>query len=76
MALGLVELDRLAGLDAFTVPLPFKYGLGFSWAAFLPIALIYLITAIETIGDLTATSSVSGEPIEGELYLERVQGRA
>ncbi len=74
MALGLVEFDRLAGLDPFTVPVPFKYGLGFSWAAFVPIALIYLITAIETIGDLTATSSVSDEPIEGEIYLERVQG--
>jgi xanthine permease XanP len=74
MALGLVDFDRLGGLDPFTVPLPFKYGLGFSWAAFFPIALIYLITAIETVGDLTATSSVSDEPIEGDLYLERVQG--
>ncbi len=72
--LGLVDFSSLSGLSLLTVPLPFKYGLDFSWAAFLPIALIYLITAIETIGDLTATSSVSGEPIEGELYLERVQG--
>ncbi len=72
--LGLVDFRPLAELDLLTVPLPFKYGLGFSWAAFLPIALIYLITAIETIGDLTATSSVSGEPIEGEIYLERIQG--
>ena len=72
--LGLVDFRPLSGLDLFAVPVPFRYGLGFSWAAFLPIALIYLITAIETIGDLTATSSVSDEPIEGELYLERIQG--
>ena len=74
IALGLVDFSPLAKLDMFTVPVPFKYGLGFSWAALLPIALIYLVTAIETIGDLTATSSVSGEPIEGEVYLRRVQG--
>ncbi len=72
--LGLVDFGRLAELDGFTLPQPFRYGLSFSWAAFLPIALIYLITAIETIGDLTATSSVSGEPIEGDTYLRRIQG--
>ncbi len=74
IVLGLVDFRPLSELDLVTLPLPFKYGLGFSWAAFFPIALIYLITAIETIGDLTATSSVSGEPIEGELYLERIRG--
>ncbi len=72
--LGLIDFGRLSELGLLTVPVPFKYGLGFSWAAFLSVALIYLITAIETIGDLTATSSVSEEPIEGELYLERIQG--
>ena len=74
IALGLVDFSPLTKLDLFTVPVPFKYGLGFSWPTLLPIALIYLITAIETIGDLTATSSVSGEPIEGDVYLKRVQG--
>ena len=72
--LGLVDFAALSNLSLLTVPWPFKYGLGFSWAAFLPIALIYMITAIETLGDLTATSSVSGEPIEGEIFLKRVQG--
>ena len=72
--LGLIDFSGLSRLSLFTLPLPFKYGLEFSWAAFLPIALIYLITAIETIGDLTATSAVSGEPIEGDIYLARVQG--
>ncbi len=74
IALGMVDFGELSELGLLTIPVPFKYGLGFSWAAFLPIVLIYLITAIETLGDLTATSSVSGEPIEGEVYLERVQG--
>ncbi len=74
VVLGLVDFAALSRLDLFSVPRPFKYGLGFSWSVFLPIALIYAITAIETIGDLTATSSVSGEPIEGDVYMRRIQG--
>ena len=72
--LGRVDFGRLAELDLFAWPVPFRFGLGFSWAALPPIALIYLITAIETIGDLTGTSAVSGEPIEGEVYVERIRG--
>jgi len=37
-------------------------------------ALLYLITTVESIGDLTATSMVSGEPIEGETYMKRISG--
>jgi xanthine permease XanP len=72
--LGLVDFSRLSELRALAVPLPFKYGLGFSWSAVVPIALIYVITTIETVGDLTATSSVSREPIEGDVYVRRLQG--
>jgi len=72
--LGLIDFGRLSELRPLSVPLPFKYGLGFSWAAFVPIALVYVITMIETVGDLTATSSISNEPIEGDVYIERIRG--
>jgi len=72
--MGRVDFGRLFELGAFSVPLPFKYGFGFSWPALVPLALVYVITTIETIGDLTATSAVSNEPIEGEVYLKRIQG--
>jgi xanthine permease XanP len=72
--MGLVDLGRLSELQTFNVPAPFRYGFGFSWSALVPIALVYVITTIETVGDLTATSSVSNEPIEGPLYLKRIQG--
>ena len=74
LLLGLVDLGRLSALGTFSVPVPFKYGFGFSWSALVPVAFVYVITTIETVGDLTATSSVSNEPIEGEVYLARVQG--
>jgi xanthine permease XanP len=74
LLLGLVDFRPLKDLSLFNLPVPFRYGLDFSWPAFLTIGVLYIITAIETIGDLTATSSISGEPIEGELYLRRIRG--
>ncbi|MBW6515551.1 MAG: purine permease [Candidatus Cloacimonetes bacterium] len=72
--LGIVDLSSLKDLPAVSIPIPFKYGFGFRWEAFIPIALVYLITTIESIGDLTATSMVSHEPIQGELYIKRIKG--
>ncbi len=74
IAMGLIDFSKLSTVSMVTIPMPLKYGLSFSWGAFIPIALIYLITAIESIGDLTATSSVSNEPIEGKVYFDRIKG--
>jgi len=73
--MGKVDFSKLSTLSAFAAPIPFKYGFfKFSLTAFIPMALLYLITTVESMGDLTATSMVSGEPIEGELYMKRISG--
>ena len=72
--LGLVSFDNLAGLPLFLLPIPFRYGFGFDLAAFIPFAFLYLITAIESIGDLTATSLLTGQPITGPRYMKRIKG--
>ncbi|TVQ52149.1 MAG: purine permease [Spirulina sp. DLM2.Bin59] len=72
--MGLVNFSNLSNLAIFTVPIPFRYGMGFSWSAFIPFIFLYLITTIESIGDLTATSAISGEPIQGSLYMRRIKG--
>ena len=72
--LGLVDFSNLAGLPLIALPIPFRYGFNFNFAAFIPFAFLYLITAIESIGDLTATSAISGEPIEGPQYFRRIKG--
>jgi len=74
LALGRIDLSGLKDLPVISIPIPFKYGFGFRWEAFVPIALVYLITTIESIGDLTATSMVSHEPIRGDLYIKRIKG--
>ena len=74
LSMGIVDLSRLGQLSVFTLPIPFKYGFGFNPAAFIPFAFLYLITTIESIGDLTATSLVTGQPIQGETYFRRMRG--
>jgi xanthine permease XanP len=74
IALGMVDFSSLSELPWFRVPLPFRFGLSFDWGAFVPFVLIYVITAIETIGDLTATSAISQQPISGGTYIRRMKG--
>jgi len=73
-AFGMVNFSKLQGMDLFTVPQPLKYGIDFSWGAFFAIGLVYVITAIESIGDLTATSMISKQPVKGDLYMSRIKG--
>lgn len=72
--LGIVDFQPVAEAGWFTVPVPFKFGMSFRWSHYLPWILAYVITSIESIGDLTAISEVSGEPVEGDLYRERISG--
>jgi xanthine permease XanP len=72
--MGKVNFSALHGLPLVNIPIPFKYGFSFNLTAFIPVAFIYLITTIESTGDLTATSMVSGQPITGDLYMKRIKG--
>ncbi len=71
---GKVAFASDASVPLIAWPVPFRYGLGFRAAALLPFAFLYLITAIESIGDLTATSALCAEPITGEVYFRRLRG--
>ena len=73
-SMGLVKFEKLDSAPLFAAPIPFKFGMwGFDIGAFIPLAFLFLITAVETIGDLTATSMISKQPIEGEKYLKTMQ---
>jgi len=73
-ALGKVSSLNVEMLMSFNIPQPFKYGVEFNVSSFIAIGLVYLITAIEATGDVTANSMISGLPIEGDSYLKRVSG--
>ena len=71
---GKVPLSILRALPWFAVPTPFHYGLGFRATALLPFAFLYLMSAIESVGDITATSLLTGQPLSGPAYFTRLRG--
>lgn len=72
--MGKVNFSSIADFGMLHMPVPFKYGIDFSWSAIIPIAIVYMITAIEAYGDITANSLISGEPVEGEKFIKRASG--
>lgn len=73
--MGLVDFSRLSGIQIINIPVPFKFGFfKIDWSYVLPMSFLFLITTVETMGDLTATSMNSGEPIKGDLYVKRIAG--
>ena len=71
---GMVDFGAMPNYELFNIPVPFKYGVSFNLSAILAFAIVYIITAIEAYGDITANSLISGEPVEGEKFLKRAQG--
>ncbi|NNN82646.1 uracil-xanthine permease [Vibrio sp. A8-1] len=72
--LGMVDTTQRPQNSLIALPIPMQYGLSFDWSLFIPLVLIFLITALEAIGDITATSEVSGEPVKGPVYMKRIKG--
>ena len=73
-ALGMIDFSRISGAGNLNIPVPFKYGLHFDAGSIIGLGLIYLVTAVEAFGDITANSLISGEPVEGPVFLKRAQG--
>jgi xanthine permease XanP len=55
-------------------PQLFSYGLAFQWPYLLPFAFLYVVSSIETVGDITATCQLSGLSTQGDAYWSRIRG--
>lgn len=72
--LGQLNFTPWQQAPLFQVPTPLHFGLSFSWSLFIPLAFIYIVTSLEAIGDITATSKVSNQPVSGTLWMQRIKG--
>ncbi len=72
--MGMVDFSSVQSYGGFNLPLPFRYGLSFDISSIIALGIVYVITAIEAYGDITANSLISGEPIEGEIFVKRASG--
>ena len=73
-AMGMVNFSDIPDFGNLNIPIPFKYGVSFDLSAVVSLGLVYLITAIEAYGDITANSLISGQPVEGEKFMKRASG--
>ncbi|HEM8495431.1 TPA: uracil-xanthine permease [Burkholderia multivorans] len=72
--LGRLDFTGMHQAAVFQVPTPLHFGIGFSWSLFVPMLIIYLVTSLEAIGDVTATSKISKQPVEGPVWMQRIKG--
>ena len=65
--LGLLDLSGVGEAAWFSLPTPLAYGVAFEPSAILVVAFAYVITSMETIGDISGTTAaVDREPTTAE----------
>lgn len=62
------------GSEWIAVPQFLSHGFAFSWELLLPFSFIYLVSTLEAMGDMTATSQLSGLPTTGDKHWKRLSG--
>ncbi len=68
LALGMVKLGSVAATPWLSLPRPLAFGLEFHWTPIVIVAFIYVISTMETIGDIAGTLAATGrEPTTSEL---------
>lgn len=72
--MGHLDFSGLQDAPLVQIPTPMHFGLDFSWSLFIPMAFIYLVTSLEAIGDITATSKLSNQPVDDATWMERIKG--
>ncbi|EDY82518.1 putative permease subfamily [Verrucomicrobiia bacterium DG1235] len=72
--LGVMKWPEFQSDNWITLPRFLPYGLAFKWELLLPFAIIYIVSSIEAIGDLSATASLSGMKTSGIDFWKRLRG--
>ncbi|MDP2469760.1 MAG: nucleobase:cation symporter-2 family protein [Candidatus Palauibacterales bacterium] len=60
--LGMVDLSGVGRAGWLSIPRPLPYGLSFDTSAILMFAFVYVISTMETIGDITGVMAAAGRP--------------
>ncbi|MBV7297664.1 uracil-xanthine permease family protein [Enterovibrio paralichthyis] len=73
-SLGMVNTAPAQDVPFVAIPQPMQYGLSFDFSLLIPLVIVFLVTSLEAIGDITATSETSEQPVAGPLYMKRIKG--
>ncbi|NEQ67288.1 MAG: uracil-xanthine permease, partial [Symploca sp. SIO2D2] len=72
--LGIIKWPAFETDKWLMIPTPLAYGLAFKWELLVPFAIIYIVSSIEAIGDLSATATFSGMKTKGLEFWQRIRG--
>jgi uracil-xanthine permease len=72
--LSYVDTDNIKDADAITFLWVQNFPLGFYGPAVIPLLIAYLVTTVETVGDITAVFEVSSLDVDSPEYTESIQG--
>lgn len=69
LPLNMVDFSMIREAGWFQIPKPFYFPMSFKWGAILPMMIMFIVTAVETLGDVTAITmgGADREPTEEEL---------
>lgn len=75
LCLGMVDFTPFENASfTFYSLMPFQLGFEVNWSAILAMGIVYLVTAIEATGDVTANSMISGLSLNDKGYSKRIAG--
>ncbi|MDA0979336.1 MAG: xanthine/uracil permease, partial [Proteobacteria bacterium] len=72
--LGMIDVSGLDAVDAWFLPVPWRYPLAVDWQVVALIMPIFLVSAMESLGDITATNNLSGLETGTPDYWLRIRG--
>lgn len=73
-AFGGLHAPAATAAGWFTQPRWLSHGFAFSWQLVLPFAFVYLVSSLEAMGDMTATSQLSGLNTTDDAHWKRLSG--
>lgn len=73
-ATGYMNRTAIDSAPWITFPLVERFKLGFYAPSLIPVIIAYIVSAVETIGDITAQCEVSKVDTQGEEFESRIQG--
>lgn len=67
--LNMVDFTAISKATWFSIPRPFYFPLEFKWGAIAPMLVMFIVTSVETVGDVTAITmgGADREPTDKEL---------
>lgn len=71
---GIIDWSAIKSDEWLILPRPLAYGLSFKWDLLIPFSIIYVVSSIEAIGDLSAAASLSGIKTSGADFWKRIRG--